>query len=66
VVGVPSGVAGEETIKAVVVSEGPVDAKDLIRYCQGRLARYKVPLLVELRDEIPKSPLGKVLRKYLV
>jgi long-chain acyl-CoA synthetase len=66
VVGVPSGVSGEETIKAVVVSEGPVDAKDLIRFCQGRLARYKVPLLVELRDEIPTSPLGKVLRKYLI
>ncbi|MFN9646407.1 MAG: class I adenylate-forming enzyme family protein [Cyanobacteriota bacterium] len=66
VVGVPSGVAGEETIKAVVVSEGPVEPKELIRHCQGRLARYKVPLLVEFRDEIPKSPLGKVLRKYLV
>ena len=66
VIGVPSGVAGEETIKAVVVSEGPVDAKDLIRFCQGRLARYKMPQLVEFRDEIPKSPLGKVLRKYLV
>ena len=50
----------------MVVSEGPVDAKDLIRFCQGRLARYKMPQLVEFRDEIPKSPLGKVLRKYLV
>lgn len=66
VVGVASGVSGEETIKAVIVSAGPVDAKELLQYCQERLARYKVPLLVEFRDELPKSPLGKVLRKYLV
>ena len=41
-------------------------SRELIRFCQERLANYKVPRIVEFRDEIPKSPLGKILRKYLV
>ena len=36
------------------------------RLLPERLANYKVPQVVEFRDEIPKSPLGKILRKYLV
>jgi long-chain acyl-CoA synthetase len=66
VVGAPGGVAGEEIVKAVVVAGGLMDGDELVRYCFDRLAPYKVPQLVEFRDEIPKSPLGKVLRKYLV
>jgi long-chain acyl-CoA synthetase len=66
VVGVPGAAPGEEIVKAVVVADGPVDQKQLTRLCRERLARYKVPQMVEFRDEIPKSPLGKVLRKYLV
>ena len=53
-------------MKAVVVPEAPCEAAELIRFCRERLAGYKVPGLVEFRDEIPKSPLGKILRKYLV
>jgi long-chain acyl-CoA synthetase len=66
VVGVASDVEGEELVKAVVVPEELCSERELIRYCQERLANYKVPKLVEFRDEIPKSSLGKVLRKYLV
>ena len=66
VVGVPGTVPGEENIKAVVVAEAPIDEKELIGLCRDRLAFYKVPRIVEFREEIPKSPLGKVLRKYLV
>jgi len=64
------GVAGdtesEETVDAVVVPGQDREEGELISLCRERLANYKVPRSVEFRDEIPKSPLGKVLRKYLV
>jgi len=66
VVGVPSGIEGEELIKAVVVGENGCSERELIRFCRERLANYKVPHQVEFRDEIPRSSLGGVLRKYLV
>jgi long-chain acyl-CoA synthetase len=66
VVGVASEIEGEELVKAVVVPGETCSERELIRYCQERLANYKVPTLVEFRDEIPKSSLGKVLRKYLI
>jgi long-chain acyl-CoA synthetase len=66
VVGVPSGIEGEDLVKAVVVGDEGCGERELIRFCRERLANYKVPQLVEFRDEIPRSSLGKVLRKYLV
>ncbi len=65
VVGVPVR-ADEELVKAVVVAGGPLTQKDIVSTCRGRLADWKIPRLVEFRDEIPRSALGKVLRKYLV
>lgn len=66
VLGVPGKVEGEEVVKAVVVPSEDCDDRELVAFCQERLANYKVPRIVEFREEIPKSPLGKVLRKYLV
>jgi long-chain acyl-CoA synthetase len=66
VVGVPGAAPGAEVVKAVVVPAEAFEERALIDFCRERLANYKVPQQVELRDEIPKSPLGKVLRKYLV
>jgi long-chain acyl-CoA synthetase len=66
VVGVDTEVAGEQRVKAVAVLAGECDERELIAFCRERLANFKVPQAVEFRDEIPKSPLGKVLRKYLV
>jgi long-chain acyl-CoA synthetase len=66
VVGVGGEAAGEEMVKAVVVPSGDCEQGELIAFCRERLANYKVPKAVEFRDEIPKSPLGKTLRKYLV
>jgi len=66
VVGVPGKGPGEEVVKAVVVPSAEIADRELIDFCRERLANYKVPQLVELREEIPKSPLGKILRKYLV
>jgi long-chain acyl-CoA synthetase len=66
VVGVATKVPGEEQIKAVVVPTDEIDEKELIGFAQQRLANFKVPQVVEFREEIPKSPLGKILRKYLI
>jgi long-chain acyl-CoA synthetase len=66
VVGVNGREGADQLVKAVVVAGGELDEADLIGFCQDRLANYKVPRVVEVRDEIPRSPLGKVLRKYLV
>jgi long-chain acyl-CoA synthetase len=66
VVGVETKVAGEELVKAVVVPSDQLDDRELIGFCQQRLANFKVPQVVEFREEIPKSPLGKILRKYLI
>jgi long-chain acyl-CoA synthetase len=66
VVGVETDVPGEERVKAVVVPSDELSERDVIGFCQQRLANFKVPQLIEFREEIPKSPLGKILRKYLI
>ena len=67
VVGAKGFFAGE-IVKAVIVSDGlkKCDTKEISAYCQARLAEFKVPKIIEFREEIPKSPLGKILRKTLV
>jgi long-chain acyl-CoA synthetase len=65
VVGVPAS-GGEESVKAVIVRSNGCEEREVIEFCQHRLANFKVPRIVEFRDEIPRSPLGKILRKYLV
>lgn len=42
------------------------DEKDILSYWRGKVADFKVPKVIEFRDEIPKIPLGKVLRKNLI
>jgi long-chain acyl-CoA synthetase len=66
VVGVEGKVEGEEMVKAAIVPVDGCERREVIAFCQERLANFKVPQIVEFRDEIPKSPLGKTLRKYLV
>jgi long-chain acyl-CoA synthetase len=66
VVGIRARAGGEEAVKAVVVPIDGCREREVIEFCQERLANFKVPHLVEFREEIPKSPLGKVLRKYLM
>jgi long-chain acyl-CoA synthetase len=57
-----------QTVKAcIVLKEGEVATpEEITEFCQERLARFKVPKLLEFRDELPKSPIGKVLRRVLV
>jgi long-chain acyl-CoA synthetase len=66
VVAAAGGTGGEQTVKAVVVAGDGCGEQEVIEFCRARLANFKVPRVVEFRDEIPKSPLGKILRKYLV
>ena len=66
VVGVRGRSEGEEIVKAAIVPIDGCDQRDVIAFCRDRLANFKVPQIVEFRDEIPKSPLGKILRKYLI
>lgn len=64
-VGVADEVAGE-TIKLFVVSKNPeLDAETLRRWCKSELTGYKVPKYIEFRDELPKTNVGKVLRRQL-
>jgi long-chain acyl-CoA synthetase len=66
VVGVDDPYRGE-TVKAFVVLADGADATgdDLIDFCRQRLAAYKYPRSVEIRDELPKTPTGKFLRRRL-
>ncbi len=64
-VGVPDDNTGE-AVKLFVVSKNPdLDAETLRAWCKKALTGYKVPKTVEFRDELPKTPVGKVLRREL-
>ncbi len=65
-VGIPHEYRGE-TVKAFVVAQPgeTLTAEELVDYCKKNLAAYKVPKLVEFRDELPKTAVGKILRKVL-
>lgn len=67
VVGVPDNKVGER-IKAIVVLKEDtrgVSGTELTRWCRDRLAPYKVPQYIEFRDMLPKSKVGKLLRKEI-
>ena len=65
-IGLPHEYRGE-TVKAfIVVKEGQELAEDeVVTYCKENLAAYKVPKLIEFIDELPKSAVGKILRRKL-
>ena len=65
-VGVPDSYRGE-TVKAfIVLKEGEtMTEQEVVSYCKERLAAYKVPKQVTFIDELPKSAVGKILRRTL-
>lgn len=66
VVGVPDERWGEVGIAAVVLAAGAsVTEDELVAHCRERLARFKVPKGVRFLDELPRSPMGKVLKDEL-
>jgi long-chain acyl-CoA synthetase len=67
VAGIPDPNRGE-TVKAwIVLSEGAtLDQSELKEWCKERMAKYKIPTEIEFRDELPKTHVGKLLRRELV
>jgi long-chain acyl-CoA synthetase len=64
-VGVPDAKAGE-AVKVVVVKKDPnLTEADIRAFCEANLTGYKRPRLVEFRTDLPKSPVGKILRREL-
>ncbi|WP_232782863.1 long-chain fatty acid--CoA ligase [Bacillus sp. BA3] len=65
--GVPDSYLGEKLFAIVVLKkDASITGEDLISWCEGRLARYKIPRVIEFRDELPKTSVGKILRRKLV
>ncbi|MFA3789866.1 long-chain-fatty-acid--CoA ligase FadD [Aliiglaciecola sp. SL4] len=64
-VGVPSESSGEAVKLFVVRNSDELTEKALIAHCRKNLTGYKVPKFVEFRDELPKTNVGKILRKEL-
>lgn len=64
-VGVPNDASGELVKVFVVAKDKSLTADDIIKHCRAHLTGYKVPKLVEFRDELPKTNVGKILRREL-
>jgi long-chain acyl-CoA synthetase len=66
IIGVPDARRGE-VVKAYVVPAPAYEptAKELSRFCQKRLTGYKVPAMIEFREDLPRNMIGKVLRRVL-
>lgn len=69
VYGIPDDYRGETAKAAIVLREDykdQVSEQEMIEYCRANMANYKVPTAIEFRDELPKSTVGKILRRTLV
>jgi len=65
-IGVPDKHSGERIKAFVTLKEGEsVTEEEIIEYCRENLVKYKVPKYVDFIEELPKSAVGKILRKEL-
>ena len=64
-IGVPDEKSGEIVKLFVVKNDESVTAEDIIDHCRGNLTGYKRPKEIEFRDELPKTNVGKILRRAL-
>ncbi|MBU2455677.1 MAG: long-chain fatty acid--CoA ligase, partial [Proteobacteria bacterium] len=65
-IGIPHEKRGEAVKAFVILKEGKeMTEREVIDYCDTKLAKYKLPVAVEFRHELPKSNVGKILRKDL-
>jgi long-chain acyl-CoA synthetase len=65
VIGVPNDKTGESVSAFVVATVPPPSKEDLLAHARQSLAAYKVPATITFVDELPKSPIGKILRREL-
>jgi long-chain acyl-CoA synthetase len=65
VIGVPDEHSGEAVKAFIVKKDDALTPESVIAHCRESLAGYKVPRSVEFRDELPKSPIGKIIRREL-
>jgi len=67
VIGIPRGLRGELIKAFIVPQEGSrPSTADLMEHCRNHLAKFKVPKRIEFRTELPRTLVGKVLRRVLV
>ena len=67
VAGIPDKYQGESVKAWVVLNAGMTCTADELReHCRGKLAAYKIPRQIELRDSLPKTQIGKILRRVLI
>jgi long-chain acyl-CoA synthetase len=65
-IGMPDPYRGEDVKAVVVLKDGSTATEqEIIQYCRKNMAAYKVPRLVEFRDLLPKTGVGKILRRAL-
>ncbi|MDX2441952.1 MAG: long-chain fatty acid--CoA ligase, partial [Desulfobacterales bacterium] len=65
-IGIPHPSRGEQAKVFVVLNEGETATQEeLLEYCKDKLATFKLPTMIEFRDELPKTNVGKVLKKDL-
>jgi long-chain acyl-CoA synthetase len=65
-IGIPHPTRGESVKVFVVIKQGETATQEeLIEYCEGKIAKHKFPTEVEFRNELPKTNVGKILKKAL-
>jgi long-chain acyl-CoA synthetase len=66
IIGVPDEYQGESVKAVIVLRDGErMEPKELTDYCRKHLAAYKVPRHVEIREELPRSATGKLLKREM-
>ncbi|MBN6885569.1 long-chain acyl-CoA synthetase [Cytobacillus horneckiae] len=64
--GIPDAYRGETVKAAIVVKEqNSLTEEEIIKWCRDRLAKYKIPKQIEFREQLPKTAVGKILRRAL-
>jgi len=65
VIGVPNEKTGEAAKLFIVASDKNLTAEDVLTFCKDKLTAYKLPRQIEFRDDLPMTPVGKILRREL-
>ncbi len=65
VIGVPHKTSGEVVKAFIVLTNKNLTEDEIMKYCRDHLVAYKMPRFIEFRDDLPKSNVGKILRKEL-